>query len=320
MNKTILHLFASSLVSFFLLSCAAEETWESLTTKGRKAQQANSLVEAEDCFLKAMHIAQGLPDNDNQLSKSYFRLGMFYHYRGYYLKAAYYYQHALDLDKRLYGSSNRHVATVLNNLANIHLRQGQYAEAQQLLTEGVAIWKEIGDLENMVYITSLIQQAVVYREEERWTEAENLFQHAITLGEQIIGVDMGLALDQWGLLYEQQGNLKKAKTLYTQAVKWHETHYGHSDAQLAKSLTFLGSLHLKQENVKHAKLHLQRALAIQEKIFGAVHPDLAITLEQYAKLLRLEHHDEEAQEFDSRVQSMKTRLSAPFVPNRTASL
>ena len=303
-----------------LFSCAQEETWDTLTTKGRKAQQANHLVEAEDYFLRALQIAQGQPGNDKQLSKSYFRLGMFYGYRGYYPNADYYYRLALDLDKRLYGSSNRHVATVLNNLANVHLLQYQYTEAQQLLTEGVAIWKELGDLENMVYATTITQQAIVHREKKRWTKAEDLFQQALTISDQVKGVDKGLAWDHWGLLYERQGNLRKAKTLYAQAVKWHETHYGHSDAQLAKSLTFLGSLYLKQEKLKHAKLHLRRALAIQEKIFGTVHPDLAITLEQYAKLLRLEHHEEEAQKVEARIQSMKKRLSVPFVPNKTTPL
>ena len=296
-----------------LVSCTQKETWDTLTTKGRKAQQANNLVEAEEYFLRALAIAQGQPDNDKQLSKSYFRLGMFYHYRGYYPKADHYYRKTLELERRLFGSSHRHVATTLNNLANVHLRQGQYKEAHKLLTEGVAIWKELDELEDMVYVTSLFQQAVVYREEERWTESENLFQHAITLGEQIKGVDLGLAWAHWGLLYEQQGNLSKAETLYAQAVKWNETHYGHWDAPLAKSLTFLGSLSLKQEKVEEAKLHFQRAITIQEKIFGDVHPDLAITLGQYAKLLRMEHHDEEARGVDARIESMNKRLSAQTI-------
>ncbi len=314
MYKSILYLFAILVVSMFLLACAQEETWDTLTTKGRKAQQANHLVEAEDYFLRALEIVQGQPDNDEQLSKSYLRLGYLYHYQGYYQKADYYYRHHLDLDKRLYGSSNRHLATVLNNFAGLHLLQGQNTEAQQLLTEGVAIWKELGELENMVYITSLIQQAIVYREEKRWTESKNLFQHAITLGEKIKGVDMGFAWNHWGLLYEQQGNLSKAEALYTQAMKWHETHYGHLDAQLAKSLTFLGSLSLKRKKLEEAKIHLQRAMSIQEKVFGDVHPDLASTLKQYAKLLRIEHKDEKAREADARIQSINKRFSAPFDP------
>jgi len=132
--------------------------------------------------------------------------------------------------------------------------------------------------------------------------------------------DKGLAWDHWGLLYEQQGNLKEAEAFYKRAVAWHQTHYGRSDPQLAKSLTFLGSLSLKQKKLEEAKSHLQQALAIQEKILGDVHPDLAITLEQYAKLLRMEHHEEEAQEVDARIQSMNKRLSAHFVPNRTTPL
>jgi hypothetical protein len=70
----------------FLLSCAQEETWDTLTTKGRKAQQVNRLAEAEDYFLRALLLAQALSDNDKQLSKSYFRLGILYHYLGYYPK------------------------------------------------------------------------------------------------------------------------------------------------------------------------------------------------------------------------------------------
>jgi len=320
LNKGLPHLLIWLFLSVFFASCAQEETWDTLTTKGRKAQQANHLVEAEDSFLKALHIAQGKPDNDKQLSKSFFRLAMFYHYSGYYQKAKYCYHQTLDLDKHLYGSSNRTVATDLNNLANVHLRQGQYTKAQQLLTEGIAIWEELGELENMVYITSLIQQAILYREEKRWTKAEKLFQHVSTIGEQIRGVDKGLALGHWGLLYEQQGNLSKAQKLYAQAVDWHEAHYGQTDPQLAQSLTFLGSLSLKQRKLEQAKLHLQRAKVIQEKIFGGIHPNLAITLKSYAKLLRMEGNDEEARKAEGRIQSMKKHLSKPFVPHRTTPL
>ncbi len=320
MKKGTPQIFIWLLLSIFFVSCVQQETWDTLSTKGRKAQQANNLIEAEHYFLRALDIAQGPPDNDKQLSHSFFRLAMLYHYSGYYQKADYYYRHTLDLDKRLYGSSDRRVATILNNFANVRIRQGQFPEAQPFLTEEMAIWKELGELENMVYITSLVQQAIVYREEERWTEAENLFQNAINISEQVKGVDRGLAWDQWGLLYEKKGNLSKALILYTQAVDWHETHYGPSDPELAKSLTFLGSLALKQDKLEEAKLHLRRAMTIQEKIFGAGHPDLAITLERYAQLLRMEGKDEEALKVEGRIQFMNEHFSKPFVPPRTTPL
>ena len=127
MNKAILHLFASLVVSMCLFSCAQEETWDALTTKGRKAQQANRLVEAEDYFLRALHIAQDQPDNDKQLSKSFFRLGMFYHYRGFYPEADYYYRKTLALRRRLFGSSHRRVATCLSRHVVSHCSMSSLA-------------------------------------------------------------------------------------------------------------------------------------------------------------------------------------------------
>lgn len=296
------------LILVFQASCSQDQTWDSLTEKGKKAYYADRLAEAEELYLLALKKSETLEDSDWQLSHTFFDLGMLYQYEGKFSKAEFYYQKSLALKEKL-DPNSRGVATTLNNLALLYIRQGKSTKGQELLTQGLNIWEKLEDLENPVVATSFTLQAIVYRDEERFTEAEKLFRRTIELSKQVRGIDKGLALDHWGLLHERQGNLNEAEDLYKQAIQFHETSYGPVNAELAKSLTFLGSLYVKQGRFEEAKLPLQRAIAIQEKIFKGVHPDLMVTLEINTELLRLEHKEAEATESEARIQFIKSKIN-----------
>lgn len=268
----------------FLISCSEEKAWEDLIKEGKNAYYSNQLDQAEGLYHLALTKAQEVPNNDENLASTYFKLGMLYQYKGLFPKAAYYYKKSLELKRKFLGPTSSSIATILNNLAWLEIRRGNLKKGQQLLSEGLSIWEKLEDFNNMVAVTSLTLQAMVFRDEDQNGESEKYFQRALDLSQTLKGVDKGLLFNHWGLLLEKQGETEKAEGLYKKAIKFHETSYGPKDPQLATSLTFLGSLQIKQGNLEEAEANLKRALEIQEMVFGSVHPDIVVTLENFEKL------------------------------------
>ena len=53
----------------------------------------------------------------------------------------------------------------------------------------------------------------------------------------------------------------------------------------------------------------QRSLAIREKTLGPEHPSVALSLKNYADLLRETGRSEEAQEMEARAQAIRAKLA-----------
>jgi tetratricopeptide (TPR) repeat protein len=299
------HLFF--IFSVFLFGCSKEKTWEELIKEGKNAYYSNWLDRAESLYLLALKKAQEVPNNDENLASTYFKLGMLYQYKGLFPKAAYCYNKSLELERKFLGPTNSSIATHLNNLAWLEIRRGDLKKGQQLLSEGLDIWEKLGDFNNMVAVTSLTLQAIVYREKDKNGESEKYFQRALDLSQTLKGVDKGLLFNHWGLLLEKQGEIEKAEDLYKKAIKFHETSHGPKDPPLATSLTFLGSFQIKQGNLEEAEINLKRAEEIQEMVFGSVHPDIVVTLENLEKLFRMRGQEEEANVLDSRVSLIRSK-------------
>lgn len=315
MNKFPLLFF---IFSILLFACSEEKSWEDLIKEGKNAYYSNQFDRAEGLYLLALTKAQEVPNNDENLASTYFKLGMLYQYKGFFSKAAHYYNNSLELKRKFLGPTSSSIATTLNNLAWLEIRRGNLKKGQQLLSEGLGIWEKLEDFNNMVAVTSLTLQAMVYRDEDQNGKSEKYFQRALDLSQTLKGVDKGLLFNHWGLLLEKQGETEKAEDLYKKAIKFHETSYGPKDPQLATSLTFLGSLQIKQGNLEEAEANLKRASEIQDMVFGSVHPDIVVTLENFEKLFRMRGQEAEADALNSRVSfiqsSLKTQSEKVFEP------
>lgn len=292
----------------FLISCSEEKAWEDFIKEGKNAYYSNQLDRAEGLWHQALKKAQEVPNNDENLASTYFKLGMLYQYKGLFPNAVHYYNKSLELKRKFLGATSSSIATILNNLAWLEIRRGNLKKGQQLLSEGLGIWEKLEDFNNMVAVTSLTLQAMVYRDEDQNGKSEKYFQRALDLSQTLKGVDKGLLFNHWGLLLEKQGETEKAEGLYKKAIKFHETSYGLKDPQLATSLTFLGSFQIKQGNLEEAETNLKRASEIQEMVFGSVHPDIVVTLESFEKLFRMRGQEEEANTLNSRVSLIRSSL------------
>jgi tetratricopeptide (TPR) repeat protein len=85
------------------------------------------------------------------------------------------------------GEEHSHVATSLNNLAELYRSQGGYAEAEPLLQQALELTRRLLGDEHPDVATSLNNLAELYRSQGRYAQAEPLYQQALELRRRLLG-------------------------------------------------------------------------------------------------------------------------------------
>jgi len=121
----------------------------------------------------------------------------------------------------------------------------------------------------------------------KYAEAESLFQSALAIREQQLGLDhlgTAVSLNNLAALYADQGKYDQAEPLYQRALTIREQQLGLDHSDTAQSLNNLAALYADQGKYDLAEPLLQRALAIRQQVLGANHPSTASTLNNLARL------------------------------------
>ncbi len=76
---------------------------------------------------------------------------------------------------------------------------------------------------------------------------------------------------------------------------------------MAQSLNNLAELYQARGHYAEAEPLYERSLAIQEKVLGPEHPDVATSLENYAALLRETARADEAERMEARAKAIHAK-------------
>jgi tetratricopeptide (TPR) repeat protein/nucleoside phosphorylase len=117
--------------------------------------------------------------------------------------------------------------------------------------------------------------------------AEQLYQRALTLREQLLGADhlnTATSLNNLAGLYYEQGRYAQAEPLYVRALSIYKQHVGTEHPLIAGSLNNLASLYRTQGKYAQAEPLYQQALVIDEQIYEPDHPEIAKDLDNLAGL------------------------------------
>jgi tetratricopeptide (TPR) repeat protein len=123
----------------------------------------------------------------------------------------------------------------------------------------------------------------------RYSEAEPLYQQALSIREQQLGPDhpnTATTLNNLAVLYRSQGKYEQAEPLYVRALRIREEQLGPAHPDIAQSLNNLASLYKSQGKYEQAEPLYIRALCICEEQLGASHPYTATSLNNLAELYR----------------------------------
>ena len=145
----------------------------------------------------------------------------------------------------LLGPDHIRVALSLNNLAELYVNEGKYAEAEPLLKRSLTTHEKVLGPDNVHVAPILNNLAKVYWIEAKYSDAEPLLKRSLAIYEEVLGPDhpdVALSLHNLALLYTNEGKYVEAEPLY------------------------------------------KRSLAISEKVLGPDHPDVATALSNLAEL------------------------------------
>jgi len=215
-------------------------------------------------------------------------------------------------------------ASYVFDKAGAYLReQGQYSEAELLLTRALSIREQHLGTKHLDTATSLSNLAGLYSYQGKYKQAELLVTRALSIREERLGVghpETAKNLGNLAVLYIQQGKYEQAEPLFQQALLSNEQYLGVEHPETAKNLNNLAVLYMQQKKYGQAEPLYQRAILINEQHLGVEHPETARNLSNLAELYVQQEKYEQAEPLYQQAISIHERHSGAESPDIAYSL
>ena len=228
------------------------------------------------------------------LGRTYFEVGES-------VKSEAMYREALAIFRRRFGDENQKVAAALNGLA-ISLwdrlwSERRWEEVESLYREALAIHKKISGDDSLNVTWPLNNLASVLREEGRTAEAELLHREALRIRRKLLGNEanlVALALYDLGLTLKRAGKAAEAEASFRESLAIYRKE-GEATRYFVNAFNGLADLLRKQGNLTESEGLYNEALAMQKKLWGDEHLNVAQSLHTLADLLQQEGKPSQAE-------------------------
>jgi eukaryotic-like serine/threonine-protein kinase len=196
-------------------------------------------------------------------------------------------QEALHLSQSNFGASSVESGHALWALGMLRHQQGQFGEAKDLYVRSLEILESSGAPQTDVSDV-LDDLAKVYGREQQWTLAKQTYERALTVDRQVLGDDnprVAWHLTNLAIVAQNMGDLKKAESLYRDAIRRMERAYGVGDPQTADAIGNYGLLLQREGRLAEAEPLLRSALALALSQYGQEHYKVGYARVSLAMLL-----------------------------------
>lgn len=199
----------------------------------------------------------------------------------------------------------------LNRLANLASRQQRFAEAERIYQEVLAAQIREQGVESPETLSNL---AELYRLGKNYPKSEAVYTKVLELQslEPGSGFTLG-AIERLGRIYEEQGKFEQAEALYRKEADADQATLPHGNLCTIALLNHLGLFCERRGRLQEAEAYYTRALEQFDGVpsdKGLMASNLAIVIENYARLLRSEGHLAESQRYEGRVKAIRDKLAA----------
>ncbi|KAH7134383.1 hypothetical protein EDB81DRAFT_844943 [Dactylonectria macrodidyma] len=163
-------------------------------------------------------------------------------------------------------------------------------------------------------IGSLHMLGMLYSDQGKFQEAEEMYERALEGTEEVLGPDHTSTLDtvhNLGNLYLDQGKFKRAEEMYERALEGHEKALGRHHISTLSTVHSLGSLYRGQGKLKEAEEMYERALEGYEKALGLHHILTLMTVHNLGNLYRDQGKFKEAEEMYERALEGREKALGP---------
>ena len=199
-------------------------------------------------------------------------------------------QYAIELvpaGEEAFGKGHPNVAIFMNNLAALYKSLGDYAKAEPLYKQSLAIREKALGPEHPDVALGLNNLAGLYKSLGDYAKAEPLYKRFLAIVEKAYGPEhphVATSLNTLAGLYKPLGDYAKAEPLYKRSLAIREKALGPEHPHVATSLNNLAGLYASLGDYAKAEPLYKRSLAIREKALGPEHPYVATSLNNLAGL------------------------------------
>lgn len=242
---------------------------------------------AEEYFLEALRVREKVFGKNSEEAKEVSGyLGVLYAQQGDT-------DRALQLLGKLTGTGPAQVeetaetAKALNNMAVAYQKAGDYAKAESLSQQALAIVERIKGKEHPDTASALNNVASLKMALGQKKDAEPLFERALAIQEKALGPNhpsVGDGLTNLATLYVENGAMEKAKALFERALRIYEKAYGGQHDRVITCLNNLGETYGRNNERDKAKIYFHRALSASEAANGLDHISSAVILNNLGTL------------------------------------
>ena len=202
-------------------------------------------------------------------------LGRLHEVRGELRAAQAAYGHALERARNTFPEEHPQVATALDDLAGMQLKQGNYSAAQANYAKVLQIRRITQGPGHPRVAEALGHLGRVAAEQGKQEEARGLFEQALGICDALrtcSPAGRAEALVNLGRAEFAVGRHAAAQALHEEALGLFEGLYGREHSKVAGLLLALGVFARTQERFDEAAAYYQRALAIQRRLQAEDHP------------------------------------------------
>lgn len=188
-----------------------------------------------------------------------------------------------------------------------YLREiGQYTQAEPLYQRALTIGERILGDEHLLVATALNNLATIYKQQERYAEAEQLYQRAIRIRGSNYR-DFTSSLSNLAEIHKQQKKYEQAEELFQQALDIREQEFGPDDIETALATYHLAKFCYDQGKYKKAERLYRQALGICEQALGPEHLTVARPLRGLADLYAAQEKYAEAELYYRRTLAIRAQ-------------
>src|SRR5659263_137520 len=216
---------------------------------------------------------------DSNHSKFMFELGWLHDDMGKAEQAIEYYEHALEIDKKVYGDRHPNVAIYLNNIGLAWNNLGDSKKAIAYLEQALEIDKEVYGDRHPNVATDLNNIGAAWNNLGDSKKAIAYYEQALEIDKEVHGDwhhKVAIRLNNIGAAWYNLGDSKKAIAYYEQALEIDKEVYGDRHPSVATGLNNMGEAWYNLGDFQRAKEYFQQALEIDKEVHGDWHHKVAI--------------------------------------------
>lgn len=293
------------------------ETRESISQTIQKYLGSGSLPEAE----KSLNLLLNLDEktygrSSHEVAEDFDTLSDVLSEDGKYAEAETALKAALAIYAVVEGPERTSNSFYLSRLASLAGRQQRFAEAEKVYEEILTTQSKEQGFESPLTLADLAELYHAAKDYEKSVAAYRKVIESKSL-EPGSGVTLG-AIERLSTVYEEQGKPEEAEPLYRKAVETNLTSLPHGHLVTIAELNDLGLFYERRKRSQEAEEYYKRALEQFDDLAsdsGLMDSNLAIVIENYARLLRDEGRLTEAEQYESRGKAIRAKLNESHSAN-----